>query len=359
VAFIFVPGSRPPTIGGISDTQIMVLAAGTTLGVIVMTLALLPSLRAVEFRYRPRLDLSHPGLRQAVRLAGWTLLYVAVSQVGYLIIVRLSSSATAYTVYTYGYQIFQLPYAIIAVSVITALLPRMSAHAADNRRDLVRQDLSTGMRLAGVVIVPAALALLALGRPIAVTVFHHGAVSYPGALQIGDTLAAFAVALVPFSLFQVQLRAFYAYQDSRTPALINVGVVGTNIVCAIALSALLPEKHRSVALALAFATSYLVGVAVSSLLLRARLGGIDGERIARMLTQVSIAGGLGAVVAAAVAQGTRMIIGKGWLGSGVSVVLACTVGVMIYLTAIVRMRLAELGALVTTVRSRFGPRSAR
>ncbi|SBW29171.1 integral membrane protein MviN [Candidatus Protofrankia californiensis] len=358
VAFIFVPGPRPPTVAGISDAQITVLAAGTTLGVVIMTLALLPSLRAVGFRYRPRLDLSHPGLRRAMRLAGWTLLYVAVSQVGYLVIVRLASSATAYTVYTYGYQIFQLPYAVIAVSVITALLPRMSAHAADNRSDLVRQDLSTGTRLAAVVIVPAALALLALGRPIAVAVFNHGAVSYTGAVRIGDTLAAFAVALVPFSLFQVQLRVFYAHQDSRTPALINMGIVATNIACAAALSSLLPDKNRSVALALAFAVSYLVGVAVSSVLLQTRLGGIDGGRIARMLTQVTIAGGLGAVVAAAVSSLVRMVLGQGWIGSGVSVVLACGVGVPIYLAAIVRMRLPEMAALVTTVRGRFGSRSA-
>ncbi|WP_131796299.1 murein biosynthesis integral membrane protein MurJ, partial [Candidatus Protofrankia datiscae] len=357
VAFIFVPGPRPPTVGGISDTQITVLAAGTTLGVVVMTFALLPSLRAVGFRYRPRLDLTHPGLRQAMRLAGWTLLYVAISQVGYLVIVRLASSTTAYTVYTYGYQIFQLPYAIVAVSVITALLPRMSAHAADNRRDLVRQDLSTGTRLAAVVIVPAALALLALGRPIAVALFNHGAVSYTEALRIGDTLAAFAVALVPFSLFQVQLRVFYAQQDSRTPALVNMGIVATNIAGAAALSALLPDRLRSVALALAFAVSYLVGVVVSSVLLRGRLGGIDAGRIARMLTQVTIAGGLGAVVAAGVCALVREALGQGWLGSGVSVVLACAVGLPVYLVAIVRMRLPEMAALATTVRGRFGSRS--
>ncbi|WP_250279871.1 murein biosynthesis integral membrane protein MurJ [Frankia sp. Cppng1_Ct_nod] len=358
MVFIFVPGPRPPTATGISAGQITVLAGGTTLGVVVMTFALLPSLRAVGFRYRPRLDLSHPGLRRAMRLAGWTLLYVAVSQVGYLVIVRLASSATAYTVYTYGYQIFQLPYAIIAVSVITALLPRMSAHAADDRNDLVRQDLSTGMRLASVVIVPAALALLALGRPIAITVFNHGAVSHAGASQIGDTLAAFAIALVPFSLFQVQLRAFYAHQDSRTPALVNIGVVATNIASAVALSSLLPEKNRSVALALAFAVSYLVGVAASSMLLRARLGGIDAGRIARLLTQVTIAGGLGAVVAAVVAWLVQLLLGDGWIGSGVAVVVACTLGLLAYLAVIIRMQLPEVVALATTVRDRFGSRSA-
>ncbi len=131
VAFIFLPGPRPPTVAGLTTTQITVLGAGTTLGVIVMTIALLPSLRASGFRYRPRLDLRHPGLRQAVRLAGWVLVYVAVSQLSYFVVTRLATGTVAFTTYSNAYQLFQLPHAIIAVSLITALLPRMSSHAAD------------------------------------------------------------------------------------------------------------------------------------------------------------------------------------------------------------------------------------
>jgi putative peptidoglycan lipid II flippase len=353
IVFIFLPGPRPPTIIGMSSTQIAVLAGGTTLGVVVMTIGLLPSLRAVGFRYRPTLDLRHPALRQAGRLASWTLLYVAVTQLGYLVIVRLSSGKTAYTVYTYGYQIFQLPHAIIAVSVITALLPRMSAHAADGRRDLVREDLSTGMRLTAVALVPAALALLALGRPIGVAIFNHGAVGYSDALRIGDVLAAFALALLPFSLFQLQLRAFYAHQDSRTPALVNVGVVATNVVAALALSQVMSGANRAVALAFAFAISYVVGAAVSTLLLRRRLGGIDGTRIARLVTQVTVAGGLGAVTASVVAAGVRGLLGHGSLGSGIAVVLACGIGGVVYVAVVLRMRLPELSALAGTLRNRF------
>jgi putative peptidoglycan lipid II flippase len=358
MAFIFIPGPRPPTAGNITGTQTAWLAGGTTLGVVAMTVALLPSLRTVGFRYRPSLNLSHPELRHAMRLAAWTLIYVVISQVGYLVVVRLSSSTTAYTVYTYGYQIFQLPYAIIAVSVITALLPRMSGHAADGRRDLVRADLSTGMRLTAVAIMPAALALLALGKPMAVAVFDHGALGYASALEIGNTLSAFAIALVPFSLFQVQLRAFYANQDSRTPALVNIGVVGTNILGAFVLSHLLPAHHRSVALALAFGLSYLFGIAASSLLLRPRLHGIDTGRVARLLTRVTIAGGMGAVVASAVAWLVQDVAGKGSLGSAIAVLLASGAGLFVYLLVIVRMRLPELAALIATVRGRMSPERA-
>ncbi|WP_308204712.1 murein biosynthesis integral membrane protein MurJ, partial [Frankia sp. R82] len=357
VAFIYlVSGPRPPGVSGpkqITDTQITVLAGGTTLGVVAMTLALLPALRKVGFRYRPRLDLRHPELRSAARLAGWTLLFVVVSQAGYLVIVNLSTASTAYTIYTYGYQIFQLPYAIIGVSVITALLPRMSGHAAQDRRDLVRADISTATRVAATAIVPAALFLLALGRPIAVAVFHHGAVDYHDAIAIGDTLSAFALALVPFSLFQVQLRAFYAYQDSRTPALVNMGVVAVNVLGALVLTVLVPEKHRAPALALAFAAAYLVGLAAATTLLRRRLGGVDGNRTARVITQVAIAAGLGAVLASLVARGIRGVLGTGWLTSGLAVVVASGLGGALFLAAAVRMNVHEVNALLAAVRSRL------
>ncbi|MCK9930065.1 murein biosynthesis integral membrane protein MurJ [Frankia sp. Mgl5] len=354
LVFIFLPGPRPPTLGGITDAQKFVLAGGTTLGVVVMTIALLPSVRAVGFRYRPRLDLRHPGLRTSSRLAGWTLLYVLISQLGYVMITRLSSSTTAYSIYSYAYQIFQLPYAIIGVSVITALLPRMSGHAASEQADLVREDLSTASRMTVTAIVPSALFLLALGRPIAVTVFNHGAVDYDDAIAIGDTLSAFAIALVPFSLFQVQLRAFYAYRDSRTPALVNIGVVATNVLAAFVLSEVVAEKHRAAALALAFSLAYLIGLVATTVLLRRRLRGIDGNRIARVTTRVSVTAGVGAVLASVVADGLRDLLGRGWLGSGVAVVLALVVGGLAFVVISVRTGMHEMTALMRIVGGRLG-----
>ena len=250
VTFIFLPGPRPPTLHGITQTQITLLGAGTTLGVIVMTVALFPSLRASGFRYRPRLDLRHPGLRQATRLASWVLVYVAASQVSYFVVTRLATGTVSFTTYSNAYQLFQLPYAIIAVSLITALLPRMSSHAADLRLDLVREDLSLGLRMSAVILVPAALTLFALARPLAIMVFAHGATSVSDASRIGATLAAFAIALVPFSAFQLQLRAFYSMADSRTPAFLMCAVSVVNIAAALVLANVLPDRERAVALAL-------------------------------------------------------------------------------------------------------------
>lgn len=354
VVFIFAPGDRPPTVDGITDAQTYILAGGTTLGVIVMTVALLPAVRAVGFRYRPRLDLRHPGLRAAYRLAGWTLLYVVVSQLGFVVITKLATGGQVLTIYQNAYQIFQLPYAIIGVSVVTALLPRMSNHAAAGKDALVREDLSTATRMTVTAIVPSALFLLALGRPIAVAIFHHGAVEYESAVRIGDALSAFAVALVPFSLFQVQLRAFYAYRDSRTPALVNIGVVATNVVAAVTLSQLADVEHRAVVLPLGFSLAYLIGLAATTVLLRRRLGGIDGNRIARVTTRVSVTAGIGAVLASVIADGLRDLLGTGWLVSAFAVVLGLAVGGVVFVVVSVRSGLYEMTALMRMVGGRLG-----
>lgn len=352
--FVGVAHIHPDQIDSISNSEVALLGIGTTLGIVVMTLALLPSLRASGFRYRPRIDLRHPGLRSAARLAGWVLLFVVTNQVALTVVTRLASAAVAYTTWSYAYQLFQLPHAIIAVSVITALLPRMSRHAAENRRDLVREDLSTGLRLAAVVIVPAAFGLLALSTPICVAIFAHGATSVSGASRIGAALAAFAVALVPFSSFQLQLRAFYALADSRTPTLVNFAVAGTNIAVGVLLSVLLPEHSRAVALALAFAAAYLVGSLVCSRLLVRRLDGLDAPRILRTVSRAAVAGAIAAVVAFVLSAVVRSVVGSGSAGSLLAVGVAGLVGVGLYGLIAVRMRITELTSLTGTVRRRFG-----
>jgi putative peptidoglycan lipid II flippase len=352
IVFIFLPGPRPPTLAGLTTTQIAVLGAGTTLGVIAMTLALLPSLRASGFRYRPRLDLRHPGLRQAARLAGWVLVYVAVSQLSYFVVTRLATGTVAFTTYSNAYQLFQLPHAIVAVSLITALLPRMSSHAADRRLDLVRGDLSLGLRMSAVVLVPAALGLFALARPLAVTVFAHGATSVSDASRIGATLAAFAVALVPFSAFQLQLRAFYAMADSRTPALVMCAVAAVNIASGLLLAALLPDRERAVSLALAFALSYAAGATICFRLLTRRLRGVEGRRITRTVVRSGVAGALAAGIAYAIAGFVRALVGSGVTGSLLGVVAGTLVGGAFYAVAAWRMT-EELRAVASLAGARF------
>ena len=353
--FLAMPGPSRPSPATISAAQVSVLAIGTTLGVVAMTLALLPALRSTGFRWRLRFDWRHQGLRAAARLAGWVFVYVAVNQLGYLVVVQLAGQANhRYNLYFNAFQLFQLPHAIVTVSVITALLPRMSRLAVDGRLDALRSELSRGLRISLSLLVPAAVGYLVLARPIAVLLFAHGRSSRGDAVLLGQVLTGFAVGLACFTAFQLQLRGFYALHDTRTPALINVAVNAAMVAVDVVLFKLLRGDARLVGLAVGYATSYAVGVAISTTLLRRRLGGIDGSALVRLLVRVLLAALLAGLPAYAASRLAQSIGGVGVAGSGLALALGGFVLGAGYLALARRMRVRELTELTAVVTTRLG-----
>lgn len=351
--------------------EITLIGLGTTAGVVVQTVALLPSLSAAGFRFRPRFDWRGTGLGAAGRLGGWVLMYVAVNQIGFAVITNLGRAAGAaaaptgqaagghhdtFSAYMYAYQLFQLPYAIVAVSVITALLPRMSAHAANGRFDDVRADLSTGLRTSGVAIVPAVALLIALAPQITTVVFHglpHTRVSASDARYIGWILVTFATGLVPFAMFQLLLRAFYALHDTRTPALINVVSTAVNIGLDIGLYLVLPKGWRVVGLAAGFAASYWVALALTGRALSRRLAGIDGRRVLQTYVRIAVAATVAGGVAFGLAQLTVVLLGRDITGSIVALVAGGGFGLAVLGSAMQRMRIGEATRVFDLMRSRI------
>ena len=123
------------------------LGVGTTLGIIAQTVALIPALRRVGFPLAAHgIDFRRGEVAEIGRMAGWMFGYIAATQVAFLVTTKVAGDASVagVTEYNYAWLLFQLPYAVVGISVITALLPRMSAHAAERRYGLVRQDFSAG-----------------------------------------------------------------------------------------------------------------------------------------------------------------------------------------------------------------------
>ena len=117
--------------------QELLLGLGSTLGIVVQFLILLPYLRRAGFRYRPRFDFRGTGLGHTARLGVWTVLFVVVNQLAYLVVTRLASGGTVEgggtgnTVYSSSFLIMMVPHAIVTVSLTTAILPRLSGYATD------------------------------------------------------------------------------------------------------------------------------------------------------------------------------------------------------------------------------------
>ena len=347
--------------GSVSGAEAALLAGGTTLGVALQALVLLPVLRARGFAWRPRFDFRGAGLGKAGELAKWTLLFVLVNQLAYLVVVRLATgagkeaalahqTAADYVAYANGYLVLMLPHSIITVSVVTALLPRMSAAASDGRLSDLRDDLSTGWRLTAVVLVPASVAMLVLGSDLTTVLF--GGAGTADARFAGHVVQAFALGLLPFSAQYLALRAFYAQEDTRTPFLMQCAIAAVNVALAVLAAAVLPARWVVVGLAGAYVLTYLIGLAVSLAVLRRRLGGVDGARVARTYARLILAGTAAGLVGFGVERAVLAWLGYGVSGSLVALVVAGGVIGAVFLALTRALHVVEMTALVALVRGR-------
>ncbi|MFJ9644420.1 murein biosynthesis integral membrane protein MurJ [Streptomyces sp. NPDC004244] len=347
----------------VTPEGVRLLGIGTLLGLTVQALAMLPYLRDAGFSLRLRFDWKGHGLGKAARLAKWTFFFVLANQVGLVVVTQLATwagsiaekqghSGTGITGYQYALLLWQMPQAIITVSVMTAVLPRISRSAHDGDAAAVRDDISYGLRTSAVAIVPCAFAFLALGVPMA-TLLYAGSGS--GAQNIGYILMAFGLGLIPYSVQYVVLRGFYAYEDTRTPFYNTVIVAAVNASVSAAAFFVLPARWAVVGMAAAYGLGYAVGVGVAWKRLRKRLGGdLDGAHVRRTYTRLIGACIPAAAVAGGAAYAITQWLGSGVLGSAISLVVGGIALGGVFLIAAKRMRIEELNAMVGMVRGRMG-----
>jgi putative peptidoglycan lipid II flippase len=350
VVFVILPGPRFPTPDGITHLQRYVLAIGTTLGVVAMTVALWPPLRRLGFRFAVRWNWRGEAVRRIARLSLWVFLYVLVNQLGLIVVIVLSAGSNGYTTYQAAFILFQLPHAIFAVSIMTALLPALSGNWANGETAEFRSQLARGIRLTALIVIPAAFGYIALAGPIVRLLLQHGATTAAGAAEVANVLRFFALGLFSFSAFQLLLRAFYAMQDSRTPALVNIAAVGLNTAVNFLFFHLLGVKG----LALGHATAYTFGAVVLVLLIRSRLGGLDGRSVVAGLGKVVVAGAATAGAAFAVSKVLGSAIGTATLlEQAVQVLGSVVIGLLVFVAMALLLRMEDLRQVIGMVAGRF------
>ncbi|MER5641824.1 murein biosynthesis integral membrane protein MurJ [Kitasatospora sp. NPDC002227] len=219
--------------------QTMLLGLGSTLGIVIQALGLLPSLRAAKFRYRPRFDWRGTGLAKPLRSAGWALLLVLVTQLSFAVITQLTTRAenlgkpfgidyAGNAAYNYAYQLFVVPQGVITISLVTALLPQMTRAATAKNLPAIGADLADMLRTSAGMIIPASVIMVALAGPICSVAYLHGRMTPVGVEVISQALIAFVIGLPAFCAQYALARGFYAMGDARTPFWLTVATTGTN-----------------------------------------------------------------------------------------------------------------------------------
>ncbi|RSS26849.1 murein biosynthesis integral membrane protein MurJ [Streptomyces sp. WAC05458] len=362
--FLWVYGTAADsgmTVESIPPEGERLLGIGILLGLVVQALAMIPYLRETGFKLRLRFDWKGHGLGKAAMLAKWTILFVLANQAGALVVIQLATASvtdtdlagTGYSAYANAQLIWGLPQAIITVSLMAALLPRISRSAAEEDGGAVRDDISQGLRTTAVAIVPVSFGFVALGIPMCTLIF--GSSGTGAATNMGYMLMAFGLGLIPYSVQYVVLRAFYAYEDTRTPFYNTVIVAVVNAAASGLCYLLLPSRWAVVGMAASYGLAYVIGVGVAWRRLRKRLGGdLDGARVLRTYARLCIASVPAALISGAACYGISRTLGLGVLGSFAALLAGGVLLFGVFFVAARRMRIEEVNSLVGMVRGRLG-----
>ncbi|MEV0938969.1 murein biosynthesis integral membrane protein MurJ [Micromonospora wenchangensis] len=360
--YIAVYGARALGPEEIGWDRILLVGGGTLLGVAVQAAGLLPALRKVGFRWKLRFDFRELGLRELARLGGWMFCYVAVNQLGLFVVVNLLTRAAGgdennagLLIYNNVFLLLMMAHGIIAVSIITALMPRMSAAAAEGRFADVTADLSRGTRMVTAVLAPIAVCYAVLAGPVSVVVFRYGAFTGDNALATSLVLLVAALGLVPFAISQLFTFAFYALPDTRTPALVNIPVVILRVAVQIGVFVAFSATFAAAGMMLGNAISYVAAAVLSAMLLRPRVGRIGLGRIMRTMGKVLVAA-LGAALVGLLV--VNLLPGDpgnlSWTAAAVRLVLGGVVIGGTYLGLAMVLRIGEITEVVAMVRRRLG-----
>lgn len=329
---------------GAEDAAVYLLAFGTTFGVVVMALALVPTMYALG--YRLHVQLNHPALLPTVRLAGPMVVLVAASVAFQAFGAYLATQFEAYAELNYAFTIFSLPYGVFVVAIATALMPELSEKHARGDTEGYRDTFSFGLRTMVFVVVPSAVGMISLSEPIVGLLYERGRFEAQDTLAVSALLAAYAAGLLGYSAYFFFVRAFYSRQNTRTPALLNVAIFVLYAGLAYGLSRVLGV----VGVVIALSAAYAVLAALSLVATRREIKRVDGRRLLNSVIRISAAG----AVMYAVARTGTALFGVGASFPERLLILAGVGGASLaaYLGAAYLLRAEELRSALALLRRR-------
>ena len=360
-----------------TNDKIMLTAGAWTAGVAFQALILFAPLTRLGLHYRPRFGLRGIGLRSMGRVAVWSMALVVLNLVMGMVNAQVLTGApivandlhgvAGNASYQYAYSLQVLPYSLVAVSICTAMFPKLSRSVADHDLNTARRDLSSSMRSLIVVMMFFTVVLVAIPAPITVALVPT--VSLGEAQLIAGPLIALSLNLVPVSVLLLIQRTFYAFEDGKNPFLFAVLQNAVQVAVLMASIAIFPARYWAVLVAVAVTISYTLTVPVIFVMLRRRFNGsLDGRRIVLLGCKALVAG----CAAFAASMGTQWLLGlalpfddpglgkaQRWVHALVVCVVVTLVAAASYALMLWILKTREFTALVRQMTQRLGGRFRR
>ena len=357
---------RGAPVGSWTPEMIWLVAGTTTLGIVAQALVLIVPLRRIGFRYRPTWGFRGVGLGSASKVAGWTFAAIAISQLGFVVTSQVLTRAdrladhahiqgTGKIVYSNAFVLFMLPHSLITVSLVTALFTRLSHAAHEGRRADMVADLGRGLRMPAVILIPVTFVGVLLAPWATNTLFFKSPIA--GTDAMAHVFAAMLIGLVPYGWLYLIQRVFYAFEDARTPFLLQV-VVTVLATAANLGSLLLPAQWTGVGIGAGQTVSNLAAACLGFVLLRRRLGRLDLSRAIQQNLRLVVASVAGTAVGGALLLFLRHLLGIDRVAVLVTLVLVAAAFAVVTLAVAARLRVREVREVLGPLLGRVGSRPA-
>lgn len=349
LTYAVLRAGQKPSVTGITTGETWVLGAGTTIGVVAMTVVLIPQLRSLGWRFRFRTSWRHPAVAKAARLGSWALGYAGGYQAGLVVVLLLANRVKGgVAAYQWAYTFFYLPHALFAIPVFNVLFTAMSEHVAREEHQDYATRMRDGLAMLAFILLPVSAVMLIASGPLATITLYYGAMDPSGAALVARTLVGFGVGLPAYSTFLTLTRGFYAVGNTKVPTIINALAVAASSVLGAILFFLLPHRWEVPGLSLGHSLGFVLG---------ALLIATAFERAVQPLRSPQLTASLKRTLTWTAAAGAAMIAvrillpAQGRLMSLVAVAAIAAVGGAVYLWGMSRASAPEVARLSTLVRS--------
>ncbi len=360
--------------------KIALTAGAWTMGVAFQALILFLPLRKIGLRYRPKFGFRGIGLRSMGPVAAWSVGIVIVDQIVNILITRITSSAPDVAQKTYGldpfnvagnatyqnaYTIYMLPYSLIAVSVATAIFPKISRSIAEHNIAAARDDLSSSLRIMGVIMCYFAAALIVMPLPIILSLLPS--VTVKEAILMCGALSTLGFGIPFASAYLIIQRTFYSFEDGKHPFIFMTLSVGTQILVLLIGTRLLPPMQWVTLIGISGVLSFMLPFPFLFVMLRSRFSsGVDGRNIALSYMKSFLAEFAAVAVGLLCREHVYVLVGAhigtmdgtmNWGQAILSAILLTIIITIVYLAVLWALRSRELADVMALVSSRVPQRT--
>jgi len=329
-----------------------------------------PSLIRAGFAFRPRFNLSHPGLRNILQLMGPAIVGNASVQVNVMVNTNFASSITDAAGHVingpvswlgYAFRFMQLPLGLFGVAIASATLPSVSRSAALGDMNEFRHTLARSLGMIFLLTIPSSVGLAVLGDSMIAAVYQGGKFRAYDTHQTALALSCYAIGLVGYAAVKVLAPAFYALNDARTPMLVSLASILINLAAASSMVKLAGLGHAGLALSTSLVA--LFGSIALFEVLRRRIGGVEGRRLTASFVKIATAAGLMGAACALSSRAIERWIGVSRFARVADLAVSVPLGLIIFYAMCKLLHLPELEsarrALVAPFTQRFGRRRAK